>query len=203
MESDDPEFAANLVNDYVSFFDTEPILSLSATARNSIASPIRNIEYTISSKRELAKVRRLDRIVVIQEAANTATILGFEDRVDTSNVVQNNQLNITINSTPLYYIGFRALNQEIKTLKSRKSDDPFIAGLRDLQEKLALLNSIKIEEEGMHAVTVDQAAYPSKNRIKPDRILIVSIGTVVGMFLGILLVFFVSFVQKQKEKHSE
>jgi len=64
---------------------------------------------------------------------------------------------------------------------------------------------IKIEEEGMHAVTVDQAAaYPPKNRIKPNRRLIVSLGTVVGLFLGIFLVFFVSFVQKQKkETHSE
>jgi len=55
----------------------------------------------------------------------------------------------------------------------------------------------------MHAVTVDQAAYPPKNRIKPDRRLIVSLGTVVGLFLGIFLVFFVSFVQKQRETHSE
>ena len=35
MESNDPEFAANLVNDYISFFDTETILALSAAARNS------------------------------------------------------------------------------------------------------------------------------------------------------------------------
>ena len=151
----------------------------------------------------MAKVRRLDRIVVIQEAANTASILGFEDRVDTSNVVQNNQLNITTTSTPLYYRGFRALNEEIVRLKSRKSDDPFITGLRDLQEQLALLHSYKIEAEGQHAVTVDQAAYPSKNPIKPNRRLIVSLGTVVGLFLGIFLVFFISFVQKQKETHSE
>ena len=122
--------------------------------------------------------------------------------VDTTSVVQNNQLNISKSSTPLYYRGYRALNAEINILKNRKSDDPFIIGLRDLQEKLALLRSIKIEEEGIHAVTVDQAAYPPKNRIKPNRRLIVSLGTVVGLFLGIFLVFFVSFVQKQKETHS-
>ena len=72
-----------------------------------------------------------------------------------------------------------------------------------MQEILALLSSIKIEAEGMQAVTVDQAAYPPKNRIKPDRRLIVSLGTVVGLFFGIFLVFIVSFVQKQKETHSE
>jgi len=72
-----------------------------------------------------------------------------------------------------------------------------------LQEILSLLTSIKIETEGQHAVTVDQAAYPPKNRFKPNRRLIVSLGTVVGLFLGIFLVFFVSFIQKQKETHSE
>ena len=75
---------------------------------------------------------------------------------DVTNVVQNNQLNISKSSTPLYYRGYRALNAEINILKNRKSDDPFISGLRDLQEKLALLTSIKIETEGQHAVTVDQ-----------------------------------------------
>ena len=203
MESNDPEFAANLINDYISFFDTETILALSAAARNSLAGQIRDIEYTIASKRQMAKQRREDTILRHEEAAVIAGKLGVRDRVDTTNVVQNNQLNISKSSTPLYYRGYRALNAEINILKNRKSDDPFISGLRDLQEKLALLTSIEIETEGQHAVTVDQAAYPPKNRIKPNRRLIVSLGTVVGLFLGIFLVFFVSFVQKQKETHSE
>ena len=172
-------------------------------ARNAIKLKITDIEYKIASKRQMAKVRRLDRIVLIKEAADTASLLGIKERVDTTNVVQYNRLNITTTSTPLYYRGSRALIVEIDFLKNRKSDDPFIGGLRDLQEQLALLHSYKIEAEGQHAVTVDQAAYPPKNRIKPNRRLIVSLSTVVGLFLGIFLVFFVSFVQKQKEIHSE
>ena len=201
-ESNDPEFAANLVNDYISFFDTETILALSGAARNSLVGQIRDIENTIGSKRQMAKQRREDSILRFEEAAEIAVKLGVRDRVDITNVVQNNQLNISTSSTPPYYRGYKALNAEITTLKNRKSDDPFIVGLRDLQEKLTLLSSIKIETEGMHSVTVDQAAYPPKNRIKPNRRLIVSLGTVLGLFLGIFLVFFVSFVQKQKETHS-
>ncbi|SVE40451.1 uncharacterized protein METZ01_LOCUS493305, partial [marine metagenome] len=49
---------------------------------------------------------------------------------------------------------------------------------------------------------IDKAAFPPKNRIKPNRRYIVSLGAVVGLFSGILLVFFVSFIQKQKEIHS-
>lgn len=203
VESENPEFAAKLVNDYVGFFDLETVRSLVSAARNSIESQIRDIKATIYSKREMAKVRRLDRIVQIQEAASTASRLGIEDRINTTSVVQNNQLNITTTSTPLYYRGFRALNEEIEILRKRASDDHFIPGLRDLQEKLSLLRSLKIEAKNLHSVTVDQAAYPPKNRIKPNRRLIVPLGTVVGLFLGIFLVFFVSFVQKQKGTQSE
>ena len=95
------------------------------------------------------------------------------------------------------------MQENLARLHAIKSEDPFITGLRDLQEQLALLHSYKIEAEGQHAVTVDQAAYPPKNRIKPNRRLLVSLGTVVGLFLGIFLVFIVSFIQKQKETHSE
>ena len=148
MESDDPEFAAKTVNDYIRFFDLSTIQMLVAAGRNSISSRIRDIEYTIASKRQMAKQRREDTILRHEEAAVIAGKLGVRDRVDTTNVVQNNQLNISKSSTPLYYRGYRALNAEINILKNRKSDDPFISGLRDLQEKLALLHSIKIEAEG-------------------------------------------------------
>jgi chain length determinant protein (polysaccharide antigen chain regulator) len=203
MESEDPVFAAKLVNDYIIYFDAETIFAMSAAARNSIAGQIRDIEYTINSKRQMAKQRREDTILSFEEAAKIAAELGVRERVDTTNVVQNNQLNISSSNTQLYYRGYKALNAEMDILKVRKSDDPFILGLRDLQEQLALLRSFKIEEEGQHSVTVDQAAYPPKFRIKPNRRLIVSLGTVVGLFLGIFLVFFVSFIQKQKEIHSE
>jgi LPS O-antigen subunit length determinant protein (WzzB/FepE family) len=99
--------------------------------------------------------------------------------------------------------GLRDLQEQIHMLSSIKVDDPFIIGLRDLQEQLALLRSIKIEKEKLSSVNIDQAAYPSKSPFKPDRKLIIWLGTIVGLFLGIFLVFFVSFIQKQKETHSQ
>ena len=205
VESDNPEFAAKLVNDYVSFFDLETVRGLVSDAKNSIEEQIMDIEYKISSKRQMTKLRREDQVLRYQEASIIARVLGIKKRVDATNIIQNTQMNVDIAtaSTPLYYLGIEALTAEINILQNRKTDDPFISGLRDLQEQLALLRSIKITETGMHSVTVDQAAYPPKNRIKPNRRLIVSLGTVVGLFLGIVLVFFVSFIQKQKGIHSE
>ena len=42
-ESNDPEFAAKLVNDYVSFFDLETVRALVSNARNTIEEQI--IDY--------------------------------------------------------------------------------------------------------------------------------------------------------------
>ena len=205
VESVNPEFAAKLVNDYVSYFDLETVRGMVSDARNSISEQIMDIEYKISSKRQMTKLRREDQVLRYQEAITIARVLGIKKRVDATNIIQNTQMNVDIAtaSTPLYYLGIEALSAEISILQNRKSDDPFISGLRDYQEKLALLSSIKISEKGMHSVTVDQAAYSPKYRIKPNRRLIVSLGTVVGLFLGIFLVFFVSFVQKQMETHSK
>ena len=172
-------------------------------SQNSIANKIRDIEYTISSKRQMAKQRREDLIIQYQEAASIAQQLGVMDRVDSTNIVQNNQLNITTSNIPLYFRGYMALNTEILSLKSRESDDPFISELRDLQERLTLLRSVKFDKEKLSAIYIDQAAYPLKNPIKPNRRLIVSLATVVGLFSGIFLTFLIEFVQNQRKKHSE
>ena len=110
MESDNPEFAAKLVNDYVSFFDLETVRGLVSDAKNSIAEQIMDIEYKISSKRQMTKLRREDQVLRYQEAAKTAIarVLGIKKRVDATNIIQNTQMNVDIAtaSTPLYYLGY-------------------------------------------------------------------------------------------------
>jgi len=112
-------------------------------------------------------------------------------------------VDIATATTPLYYLGLEALSTEIAILKNRQSDDPFIGGLRDLQEQLALLRSIKFDKEKMSAVFIDQAAYPPQSAFKPNRRSIVLLSTAVGLFSGILLVFFIEFVKHQRKKRSE
>ena len=62
IELHDAEVAAQWVNDYVKFMDKETISKLIEKIQNSIANQIRDIEYMISSKREMAKIRREDEI---------------------------------------------------------------------------------------------------------------------------------------------
>ena len=46
MESDDPLIAAEWINSYIEFIDTETIRVLVVNVQNSIAVQVRDIEYT-------------------------------------------------------------------------------------------------------------------------------------------------------------
>ena len=205
------------------------------------------LERAIKFKRQMATSRRKDKIKRYEEAAKTAKALGVKagltqqtktvkntsetiDSLKSSESVAQTplgQVNVDIATatTPLFFIGYDALYAELDNLKSRTNDDPFIPGLRDLQEQLSvlgymespdrfidglrsmqeritLLRSVKIEEEKLKSVYVDEVAYPTKVRIRPNRRIFVSLGAFVGLFSGIFLAFLVAFVQKQKEIHS-
>jgi len=205
LEHSDPNVAANWINDFSNFVNTTTINQLTDNLRSAVDNNTRNIEYTINSKRKMAAQRREDYINLLQEALTTSTVIGIEVPLEISNISQSTQSNILTNNstTPLYYRGSKALTAEINTLKNRASDDPFISGLRDLQERLAHLKSIKVDNTQLNALTVDQAAYPPESRIKPKRKLIVVLGFVLGLMLGIFGAFFSNFFENQRREEEE
>ena len=204
IEWNNPEQAAEWVNQLAQLANQESIRQLSTNLRNAVDNRVREIEYTIASKRKMAQQRREDRITLLEEAQQTAEILNIEDRLNTQSLTQsvqpNNIISINNASTPLYYRGTKALRAEISTLKSRPSNDPFISGLRDLQEELSRLRSVTIDESVLHATTIDQAAFPPEQRIKPKRKLIVVLGFVLGLMLGIFGAFFINFLENQRRE---
>ena len=199
------EISAQWINGFIEFVDKETVSQLVEDTQNSIENQIREIEYNIKSKRLMAERRREDQIIRYTEHAEIAKRLGMLGRVDATNIIQTTEISRDIASatSPLYYLGYEALLTEIEILRNRKSDDPFILGLRDLQEQLAMLQSITLDEKNMSAVQIDQAAFPPKYAIKPNRRLIVSLATVFGLFAGVLLVFFIEFFKGMTKKHSD
>ena len=55
-------------------------------------------------------------------------------------------VDIATATTPLFFIGYDALMAELDNLNSRIDEDPFIPGLRDLQEQLSILNAITSDD---------------------------------------------------------
>ena len=89
-------------------------------------------------------------------------------------------------------------NLTIEQLKSRKNDDPFIESLRDVESELKRMKSIHIDPETVKTAQLDQTAI--SKRIKPDRRLIVVIGSFLGLMLGIIGAFFSYFLEIQRKE---
>ncbi len=89
-------------------------------------------------------------------------------------------------------------NLKIEQLKSRKNDDPFIESLRDVESELKRMKSIHIDPETVITAQLDQTAI--SKRIKPDRRLIVVIGSFLGLMLGIIGAFFSYFLEFQRKE---
>ncbi|MDQ6952618.1 MAG: Wzz/FepE/Etk N-terminal domain-containing protein [Mariprofundaceae bacterium] len=83
------------------------------------------------------------------------------------------------------------VNEEVEILKNRKNDDAFIPGLRPLQERLIVLDGIKIilNKDKVFATRVDQKAVIPNKPIKPKKVLIVMLSLLLGLMLGVMVVF--------------
>jgi len=185
-EFGDPDVAAGVVNDLVALAANKTVSDLIADAESEINNRKKSIRNRIASKRSLAKQNRLDRINALKEAVLIAKQLNLEntDRLQS-------YVNATDVKTSLYLMGQDALMAELTVLKSRKNDDSFIPGLRDLQERLALLEGINISlnRDKVFAVRVDQKAFAPKDPIKPKKALIVVLSLLLGLMLGVSTAF--------------
>ena len=94
-------------------------------------------------------------------------------------------------------------NRKVEQLKSRQNDAPYISSLRDIEHELTRLESIHIDPLTVKSARLDQAAYPSNQRIKPNRKRIVMLGFALGLMFGIFGAFFGNFLENERKKIEE
>jgi len=153
-------------------------------------------------RRQFAEQRRMDRIAELEEAIHMASSLGLKEDPLLSQVTGKSTIAVNQMDSPLYMRGTRALQAEVTSLRTRKSDDPFIAGLRDLQEKLDILGSAHIDPSRISAVQIDQAAEVPDQPIKPRRKMIVILGLFGGLMLGIFAAFLADFIDRARQEEA-
>ncbi len=192
----DPKLAAQWLNQIIDFANKRTVHQLSSDVNVAIQSEIGRVRYLLDSKLKYSEQRRRDRIVGLKEALSIARTLGIKDTSTFPRMVDKTQAGLAVNTAqvPLYMYGTSALETEIAVLESRKSDEPFISGFRDLQERQAFLEGISIDPDVLSAVTVDAAARIPYGAEKPRKVLIIALAVVFGVMAGFLAVFFVEFV---------
>ena len=199
FELDDAEEAASLLNLFVNKVSKKTIDDLIANSVGEIGAKISMLDRKITSRRELAQKRREDQVIQLQEALSIARKLGIKNPTEYSFDLQRakrkDAVSINTANLPLYTRGTDALAAELSALRKRKGDDPFVDGLRDLQEQLSTLQAIKIDPAKVKVVTVDRPAIVPYQKEKPNRKLIVLVGLLLGVFLGAVIAFMVEFIK--------
>jgi chain length determinant protein (polysaccharide antigen chain regulator) len=134
---------------------------------------------------------QLDEAIMITEK------LGLNKPVSAGPTLNINNVNTeTAYNSALYLLGSDLLVAERTVLEARKNDDAFIPELRDLQELLQKLQSLKIVKADFGVVTIDQAAVYGE-KIKPKTSIILAVAGVLGLMLGV----FIALIRRANKKH--
>jgi chain length determinant protein (polysaccharide antigen chain regulator) len=185
----DPKLTAQWTNQFIDFANDRTIEQLFGDVNASLQAEIKRIRDRLSSKLQLAKQRRLDRIAILKEALRVAEALGIEETGTLPFVKDKTLTGMAVNTAqvPLYMRGANALKTEISVIETRKSDEPFVSEFRDLQEQLTFLEAISIDPASLSTVTVDGPARVPYKAEKPNRIAVAVLGVVLGIVAGVFL----------------
>ena len=203
LDGSDEELLVEWLNKYVVYVNQYTIESIISGINTKAKLKIEGVDRQIQSLRDIEKSRRLDLVEQYKEAIQVAELLGFTNQVSISfapygKFAENMDVTLDPGDVPLYLRGSKALQAELNILQQRKSDDPFISGLRDLQQRLAFLSHLSVENFGVHAANIDQFAFVSGESVKPNRKLIV----VIGFLFGCLLALFTALVKNWQDMNS-
>lgn len=190
LEGSNPEQIAQWINEFIEYSAQLTKQDLIQQAELVLTNEVQKLADEIDSKRTLAQSRREDRIATLKEALVIAKAMGLSTpMIDQA----ANQLNME------YMRGTRSIEAEINVLKNRTSDDPFISDMRNLQERIAFLQGIKINPDTIQIVRVDQAAEVPTSAIKPNKKLIAAVALVLGGMLGVFIALIRSAVRKRRQ----
>lgn len=195
FENSSPELAAKWLKQYVEFTNIQTVNQLFGSVNAVIQAEQEKVSYQLESELKLAEQRRFDTITTLREALKIARELGIEDSSSFPRIFDETQTGLAVNTAqvPLYTRGVKALQTEVNVLEARKSDEPFINGFRDLQERRAYLDGISIDLDTLSAVSIDvQAKVPYRPQ-SPSVAGLLVLAVVLGGIVGIMAIFIVEY----------
>ena len=202
LDGANPEQISSWLNKYVALADAVTLQSVISVIDARVNVRKTDILEKINSLRVIAEKQRFDYIAHLNEAIFVADKLGLKEQDSSlygNNFSQKEHLGIVLNVTgkPLYTRGSNALKAKVEAMKIRKSDDPFIDGLRELEGELSYLEKINVKDKKLHSARIDQQAVPDDVPVKPKRKLIVVLGFLIGAMLAVVVVMIRVFFSRE------
>ncbi|MDM3874083.1 LPS O-antigen chain length determinant protein WzzB [Pseudomonas asiatica] len=183
---EDPRLAATWVSNYAEMAAERAKNELLSGARSDMSIMADNLDQQIRAARATASNQRVDQIAQLKEALRVARSIGLEKPPIISDTLSN-EVSAGMNGALTYMRGTKALEAEIANLESRSSNDPFIQNLREKQEKLSFLRTLKVDPSLVAMYQQDGAVSLPDKPIKPRKAIIMLLSALVGVGLGVVV----------------
>jgi len=144
------------------------------------------LQMELDNLRENGRQQREDKITRLQEALRIATAIGLENPPLINGEVSK-ALSSKMDGELTYMRGSKALAAEIANLQQRKSEDPFILELREVQGRQQFYQGLVAAKRNVSVYQLDGTIEQPDVPIKPKRNLVIALGVIVGLGLGCLI----------------
>lgn len=144
------------------------------------------LQLEVDNLRENGQRQREDKIIRLQEALRIATAIGLQNPPLISGEVSK-ALTSKMDGELTYMRGSKALAAEIGNLQQRRSEDPFIAELREVQSRQQFYQGVVAANRTVSVYQLDGTIEQPDVPVKPRRNLVIALGLIAGFGLGCLI----------------
>ncbi|OLF52453.1 LPS O-antigen chain length determinant protein WzzB [Pseudomonas chlororaphis] len=184
IQGTDPDKVALWLREYVVGAAKSARLEIVRNITRDAEVRAQDIRQQISVLRESAEKKREDSIAQLREALTVAEKIGLEvSPVMTGGILFEMQKEGV--GQELYMRGAKALRAEISNLEARASQDPFTGSLRELEARYGFYMSLaEFAPSDVEVYRMDGVIKPAAKPIKPQKMMIVLMGFILGSIAG-------------------
>jgi chain length determinant protein (polysaccharide antigen chain regulator) len=203
----DQEQIAGILNRYLSFISERTKAAIIDEIEGDLKYIKHVLESDIQTRRTMAFHRKEDKLFRLRESLAIAMALNIENSLSFPQEITNvSTFSQAQEANDLRFnLGTKVLKAQIRALELRKSDDPYISGIRGLQGKLLMIDvKLRTFDKSFSVMRFDKKASRPDFPIKINKREIVAVGGVLGLILGVFAAFFFNFVENNsKEEGAE
>lgn len=146
----------------------------------------RNLAQKIDTLRDSGLKVREDLIVRLREALGVAQQVGVVKPPLISGGLSG-EVSAAMSGELTYMRGSQALDAAIKALEARRTDDPFIPGLRDLQVAYRFYQNLEVQPETVAVYRLDGPIELPDEPVGPKKSVLLVLGLFLGVLIGLML----------------
>ncbi len=142
-----------------------------------------NIKRQIARARATARKEREDTIVRLKEALVVAKAIGLKKPPLISGALSA-EVSAGMAGSLSYMRGSEALETEIANLEARTSDDPFISGLRRMQQSMEQYRTLQVGADVISVYQQDGVVDQPETPIRPKKLLVLVLTALFAVVLA-------------------